>query len=81
VPSSAASHADRYPSPARTIASACTMLDGAAGSVWVHTDGITSLAGRAGGTGRTGRAGGAAGRDGPAGRRGGPDTPGPRLDH
>jgi len=30
------------------MASACTVLDGAAGSLTVHTDGITSLAGRAG---------------------------------
>ena len=31
VPRSAASHPARYPSPADTIASACTVLDGAAG--------------------------------------------------
>ena len=32
-PGSAASQEDRYPSPARTIASACAVLDGAAGAV------------------------------------------------
>ena len=36
VPRSAASHPARYPSPADTIASACAVLDGAAGSFSVH---------------------------------------------
>ena len=42
VPKLTASQAVRYPSPARTMASACTVLDGTAGSVWVHIGWITS---------------------------------------
>ena len=75
VPSAAASQEDRYPSPARTIASACTVLDGTAGSLSVHTDGITSP-----GTGRRAARATRACGPGHPGPVSGPGIPGLRFD-